>query len=311
MSKDWKKEAIKLAETGISWREVARVLDRPKSSVSDALRKHYKGYVRPDELDNIEVDESPRILFLDIETSSLLLNAFSIWNVNASLEQIEEDWNILSFCAKWADSDEIYYYDLSDQVNPVDDNQLCHLLYEFLDEADFVVGHNSKRFDIKKIYARMLSNGVSKPSPFRQIDTLEIAKREFGFTSNKLAYLTDKFCVEYKKLDHGKFSGFTLWKECMKGNQEAWEEMELYNKYDVLSLEELFYILAPWDSKFPNMSVYLSEIESLDEWEHVGYHYTNLSKFDKYRNKVTGQYRRGRKNLLSKEKRASLLTNIA
>lgn len=96
----------------------------------------------------------------------------------------------------------------------------------------------------------------------------------------------------------------------MLGNQEAWQEMEDYNKLDVLSLEELYYKLAPWDSKLPNFDVYTNDVSSNEDWEHVGYHYTNLSKFDKYRNKNTGQYRRGRTNLLSKEKRQSLLANI-
>lgn len=45
-------------------------------------------------------------------------------------------------------------------------------------------------------------------------------------------------------------------------------------------------------------------------WEKDGYVYTNLAKYDRYRNKLTGQYKRGRVNLLTKEKRASLLANI-
>lgn len=314
----WKTESIKLAKEGLSWREVARVLGKSKSTVSDYLRKHFKGYVRPQELskkdsgsETIIGKASPKILFLDIETSSLYLNAFSIWNVNASLAQIHEDWNILSFAAKWSGSDEIIYEDISDQTRPNDDSGLCESLFKLLDEADFIVGHNVRRFDTRKIFSRFILNGVPKPTPFRQIDTLDIAKREFGFTSNKLEYLTDKLCVEHKKLKHEKFAGYSLWKECMAGNQEAWEEMKEYNIGDITSLEEVFYILAPWDSKLPNFDLYSDEVFDMRDWEHVGYHYTNLSKFDKYRNRETGQYRRGRVNLLTKEKRESLLANIA
>lgn len=49
MNSNWKEEAIKLAETGISWREVARTLGKGKSTVSDFLRLHYKGYVKPED----------------------------------------------------------------------------------------------------------------------------------------------------------------------------------------------------------------------------------------------------------------------
>jgi hypothetical protein len=33
----------------------------------------------------------------------------------------------------------------------------------------------------------------------------------------------------------------------MKGNKAAWAEMEKYNKYDILSTEELFLHLAKYD----------------------------------------------------------------
>ena len=41
-----------------------------------------------------------------------------------------------------------------------------------------------------------------------------------------------------------------------------------------------------------------------------GYHYSNLGKYKRYRNKITGVQRRSRVNLLPKEKRDSLLSNI-
>ena len=47
---DWKAKAIKLAEKGDdSWRKIAEKLKQPKSTVSDHLRKHFHGYVRPDD----------------------------------------------------------------------------------------------------------------------------------------------------------------------------------------------------------------------------------------------------------------------
>ena len=40
-NKDWKQQAIALADTGtMSWREIARVLGKSKSTVSDWLRVH-------------------------------------------------------------------------------------------------------------------------------------------------------------------------------------------------------------------------------------------------------------------------------
>lgn len=170
--------------------------------------------------------------------------------------------------------------------------------------------HNCKKFDTRKVNARFILNGLPKPSTYRQIDTLEIAKQQFGFTSNKLEYMTDKLCSNIKKSKHQKFPGHLLWSECLKGNQEAWLEMREYNIDDVLSLEELYNLLSSWDNNLPNFDVYVDGVLDMEEWEEIGYHYTNLGKYKKYRNKKTGVQRRSRVNLLSKEKRDSLLANI-
>lgn len=37
----WHEKAKELAETGMSWRKVAKEIDVPRSSVSDYLRWHY------------------------------------------------------------------------------------------------------------------------------------------------------------------------------------------------------------------------------------------------------------------------------
>lgn len=173
-----------------------------------------------------------KMLFIDIETAPILGHVWSLWKQNVGLNQIKEDWYIMSFCAKWAGENEIIYEDGRD--TPEDDYSMLLTLHKLLDQADYVVAHNGDRFDIKKIKARMILNGISPPSPFKSIDTLKIVKKEFAFTSNKLAYLTDKLCTT-KKLDHAKYAGFTLWTECLRGNDDAWEEMREYNIVDVTS----------------------------------------------------------------------------
>lgn len=316
----WKNKAIELASSGMSWRKVAKKLNKPKSTVSDALRKHFKGYVKPSEIKDsteplnglqsycIPPNGTPRLLFLDIETSRILYGGFGgLYNKSFSLEQVEEDWTILSFGYKWFEDEDTTYLDIVDHGSEL---EILEHLHEVLSQADFVVGHNLRRFDLKRIKARMITYGMKPFGNPRVIDTLEIAKREFGFTSNKLAYLTKLLCKKYVKSSHEKFNGYLLWKGFASGDKEAIKEMRDYCRLDVLSLQELFEILAPWDTKLPNFDVYFDEVFDNSAWEMVGYHYTNLGKYEKFRNKITGQVRRGRVNLLSKEKRASLLSNI-
>lgn len=303
---DWYKDALLLKEQGLSSRAIGKMLGKGKSTINDLFKRQNRKEI------NIHAPEAkgPKILFIDIELKPVLAQVWALWDQNVGLNQIQEDWSILSYCAKWKGSDEVIYEDLQGSDDFEDDSKLLGNLWKLLNEADVVVGQNSKRFDVKKINARLVLNGYPKPSTFRQIDTLLIAKSQFGFTSNKLQYMTDQLCTKYKKLEHGKYAGHLLWSSCLKNDPEAWAEMKLYNINDVLSLEELYDILSSWDNTLPNFDVYVDEILDMSVWEEDGFHYSNMGKYKRYRNKVTGVQRRSRVNLLPKEKRDSLLSNI-
>lgn len=304
--KAWQQEAIKLKEQGYSGRAIARILGRSKSSVNDFFYK----YREPTGYTTTIKQSGPKTLFIDIETSPLFAALWSMWQHGVGLNQIKSDWIILSFCAKWGHSDEVIYKDLRGKVDKEDDSELVEELFHLLNEADIVVAHNGRKFDVKKINARLLINGFPKPSPFKIVDTLEIAKKQFAFTSNKLEYLTDKLC-ETKKSKHAKFSGYELWAECLRDNIEAWEEMKSYNVLDVLSLEELYHVLSSWSNVIPNDALYVDDVLDMNEWEKYGFYFTSLGKYQVYRHKKTGVQRRSRVNLLPKEQRESLLLNMA
>lgn len=299
--KQWQQEAIELKRLGRSGRAIARILGRSKSSVNSFFQglEAQRWFAKHTE------NKGPRVLFLDIETRFLVTQGWGLFNQNFGLEQIQEDWTILSYSAKFLNDDNVMYSDVSDKT----EDDLLEELYHLFDTSDFVIGHNLDRFDLPKIRARMIARGFPPHSPVRTIDTLKIAKQEFKFTSNRLAYLTDLLCKVHKKQDHSKFAGHKLWKEFVKGNPEAIQCMRDYNQADVTSLEELYLILAPWSTKAPQFELYEEEID-MSAWEPCGYVYTNLAKYQKFRNKETGQFKRGRVNLLSKEERSSLLANI-
>jgi hypothetical protein len=301
---NWKDKAIELKEQGHSGRQIAKILGKGRTSVLQFLRKHF------DQIPAVSSEVSPKILLIDIETAPLVAHLWSMWQDGVGLNQIQSDWYILSFCAKWVGSDEVIYYDQRGKDNKEDDSFLLGKIWDLLNEAHVVVGHNAKRFDTKKINARLILNGFPKPSHYRVVDTMLIAKSQFGFTSNKLQYLTDNLC-ETKKSEHKQFPGHSLWVECLKDNMEAWEEMRLYNVDDVLSLEELYNVLSSWDHRLPNFDVYVDDVLDMTEWEKDGFYYSNFGKYQLYRNKVTGVQRRSRVNLLTKEKRSQLLSNLA
>jgi hypothetical protein len=306
--KQWHKQALELRGYGFGSRRIAQTLGlASKSTVNDFFKKVD---AQLPVLEGEYIPKGPRILVYDIETAPILAHVWRLWDQNVGLNQIEADWYIMSVAAKWLGEDEVFYWDQKDVFPMEDDTYLLSKLWKLLNEADIVIGQNVKRFDTKKVNARFVLNGFPKPSPYRQIDTMVIAKEQFSFTSNKLEYMTDKLCPEHKKSKHKEFPGHELWAECMKGNPAAWDEMKSYNIDDIHGTEALYNVLSSWDSKLPNFDVYVDDLLDMSEWVEDGFAYTNLAKYKRYRNVNTGVQRRSRVNELSKEKRQQLLANM-
>lgn len=225
-----------------------------------------------------------KTLILDIETSPKIAYVWRFFKENIGAKQVKEHGHIMSFAAKWLDNDTVFYCENRKE----DDTKIVQELCKFLDEADIVVAHNGQEFDLKQIRARALVRGQRPPSPVKIVDTYRIAKREFGFPSNSLEYLTNVLGCTIKKKSHKKFPGFELWLECLRNNEEAWAEMKAYNVDDVLALEELYLKMRPWDTKHPSVSV-----DSVPDQPvcpkcgsvHIqrrGFAYTNVGKFQRF-----------------------------
>lgn len=255
-------------------------------------------------------ETAPRVLLLDVETKPIRAFVWDIWNINVGLNQIEEDWSILSYAAKWLNEDKVFYEDVRKEKDYTNDKKIMKGIWELLDQADVIITQNGKSFDEKRLKARFIKHGMSPPSSYRHIDTKRLAKKHFHFTSFGLEYMAKYLGTKHQKLSHAKFPGQALWTECLKGNKEAWNEMETYNKYDVIVLEELYHKLAPYDNSI-NWNVFVPDCEhrcscGSTEFRNKGYAYTQTGQFRRFLCKECGKETRGRENLLTKEKRKSL-----
>lgn len=256
-----------------------------------------------------------KVLTLDIETSPLQAYVWGLFDQTVGLNQIKEEWCILSYAAKWLGNDEVIYRDNSRQRNKEDDRRLVKDLWNLLDKADIVIGQNAKRFDVRKINARFLLLGYPPPSPYKIIDTMVEARRHFALTSNRLEWLSDKL-TPTKKEKHKKFPGFELWKECLAGNPEAWAEMREYNIPDTVATEQLYLRLRPWITGHPNLGTHGDQEEGMVcpncGGTHVirkGTRTTQVGVYARYRCQECGAWSRGRQMLNTKEQRRTLLTN--
>jgi predicted RNA-binding Zn-ribbon protein involved in translation (DUF1610 family) len=183
-------------------------------------------------------------LFLDIETTPGLADVWGIWNQNVGLNQLRESPGLLCFAAKFADEAEVDF--ISDHHHGRE--VMVRSAHYALDQADVVVTWNGKRFDIPHLNREFLEMGFKPPSPFKQVDLCEVAKRVFKFPSNKLQYVSTALGFG-GKVEH---EGHLLWVKCMEGDKDAWERMKEYNIQDVLLLEELYPRFLPWIPTHPS-----------------------------------------------------------
>lgn len=247
---------------------------------------------------------TPKILLLDIETSPIEAYVWGLWENNVAINQIKKDWFVLSWAAKWLGNKEIIQMDQRDSKDVSNDKTLLTGIWHLLSKANIVVTQNGKKFDIPKLNARFIIHGLKPPSSFQHIDTRRLAKKHFGFTSNSLEYMAEALDLKHKKLKHKKFPGQELWTECLNGNQTAWKEMAKYNKYDVLTLEDLYKTLIPWDNTI-NFNVYYGDTGAVctcgsKSFSFNGYSYTKTGKFQRYECKACGSELKARQNLIPK-----------
>jgi hypothetical protein len=272
----------------------------------------YRKYLNGGYRDRVRL---PKILIFDIETSPLKAYVWQtqVWNSNVSEGQVLSEWFMLCWSAKWLFDDKIMSDRLTGrEARNEDDNRIVKNLWNLLNEADIVVAHNGDRFDVPNMNTRFIVNHLPPTRPYQTIDTVSIARRQFGFTHNNLNALARVFGFKVK-LE----TNFELWKRCVDGEDSALQRMEQYNRHDVALLEEIYMKIRPWIHSHPNIGLYTESTEPV--CSNCGSNV--LKKTDKFYFTMTGKYElytcecgayiRVRTSALSKEKRKNLLVGVA
>lgn len=180
------------------------------------------------------------ILHLDIETAPHKSYVWGLFKQNVSINQIVEPGYTLCWAAKWHGTDKVLFEKRTSK-------NWLNKLHKLLDEADIVVGYNSKKFDIPTINREFFMAGLKPPSPYKQVDLYQTVRSQFRFASNKLDYVVQQLGLG-GKVQH---KGMELWKEVMANKSDAWKEMKEYNKQDVVLTEKLYTKLLPWIKSHP------------------------------------------------------------
>lgn len=229
-----------------------------------------------------------KILMIDIETAPMEVYTFQLRDVTIGIDQIIHDSYMLCWAAKWLGKKRVMGDNLATHFgtkNIVDDESLiANSIWKLLDEADIVVAHNAKRFDVKWLNAVFLKYGLPPPSSFKIIDTLTESRKAFYQVSHRLNFLTKKYKIGEKR----KHEGFKLWPKCMNGDLKAWRTMIKYNKQDVVILEKLYLLMRPYMTTHPNLNLYTNDKVQICEscegkkFKKKGFAYTSRNKYQRY-----------------------------
>lgn len=239
-----------------------------------------------------------RILLIDIETSPNVAHVWSLWNNNVGLNQLLASTEMMSFAAKWLGSKKVEFYSTFHDGKAA----MVQAAWDLLNEADIVMGWNSRSFDVKHLNREFLEAGMTPPAPFKQLDLMLAVKKQFRLPSAKLQYVSKLLGLE-GKVQH---SGHDLWVRCLADDAKAWQEMKTYNRRDVTLLEDIYHVLRPWIEAHPTMALYANDA-ALDEHScptctstelrREGYAFTRLGRFQRYVCTACGKWSRGGKRL--------------
>ena len=238
-----------------------------------------------------------KVLILDIETAPNIAYVWRFFKENVGAKQVIENSYMLSFAAKWLGEDKIYYEDLSNQH----EKDMLIVLHALLDSADIVVAHNGDGFDIPHIQGRFVLHGLQPPSPYKQVDTVKVAKKEFNFPSNSLEYLSNVLDLPIKKGGHKKYPGFELWLGVLRNDPEAWAEIKEYNILDIKTLELLYLKFLPYMRFHPNVGVFEDNGEDhicpkcgSKHVQRRGFAHTNVGRYQRFQCSSCGGWSRSR-----------------
>jgi DNA-directed RNA polymerase subunit RPC12/RpoP len=187
--------------------------------------------------------KKPKVLLFDIETTPHVALVWNTYKVDRPAKIIRPS-ELLCFAWKWKGEKKIHFSGFLSVP------QLARKIKQLFNEADAVIAHNGKEFDVKRVNGSMFLERILPPKPPVVIDTLQELNKKVKLHSHKL----DSVCQELgigKKIDTG---GIDLWDDVMKGSAAAKAKMKEYNKHDVFLLEGLYDYMRPWMETHPRLS---------------------------------------------------------
>ena len=240
---EWHQPVLDLYYKGYSGRKIAKQLGMAKSTINDFLKAY-----RDNDILNKSEEKKLKYLYWDLENSLMEGRFFRVRDENIPPHRITKHSHLLSIAWAFNDEEPQSLRMTPEDVKTGNDLALVVKMIEMINESDVIVTYNGKRFDWGVLCTRALAYGLPPIKKVPHIDLFQDTKA-FRFPSRSMQAVS-----MYLGLD-GKIatSGGMLWERCADWwnrteCEEALEEMEIYNRQDIVATRDLHYRLQGWGS---------------------------------------------------------------
>lgn len=185
-----------------------------------------------------------KILLFDIECSMLKAYSYGLFDQNISIENIIEHPRMIAFSAKWYGKKGTKFFSEFHHSR----KEMLEEMHALLEEAEVVVGFNSRRFDTRWVNSEFMVEGMAPPSPYKQVDIMQEVKRNARFVSNKLDYISERL-IDDKKHEYNMARMWRIVDDPRtddKTREREWNRMKRYAVKDTNLLEPVMNALLPW-----------------------------------------------------------------
>lgn len=189
-----------------------------------------------------------KILLYDLEVSRAIVEGYgNKWEFK--VVKFVRPQLLMCYAYKWLGQKKATFVSRHDFASYKD---FVQSLVDLLDEANIVIAHNAVKFDNKMSNTFFVTEGILPPSPFKTVDTLQVARSAFNFPSNSLNDLAEFLGLGSKE----KITYADLEDDFMSDHppRRVIRLMSRYNKQDVELLEKIYLTERPYMKTHPNMA---------------------------------------------------------
>lgn len=182
----------------------------------------------------IEYRTIANILYFDLEVSKSMMFNYGLRVPSGYInpEDLYRDFYIICWSASYVGKSTVWSECVtSKEAQKWNDKRILVRLHELMESADILAGHNIDKFDLRKVNARFLLNGMEPITHKKTLDTLKIARSKFSFESNRLDYISQKLGLRPK--DDIRNSDWL--KIVTSGDEKTLKKVNKYCRGDVTS----------------------------------------------------------------------------